>query len=272
MNFSKLIFEKLIQFNKGAKSGNAVLLAGGAGSGKGYARSFFTNISDSYRVVDVDKYKELFLKINKWYEQNRPNMPKKYPEIAGLNLKNPDDVTKLHEFGKAKDVEQKLYIEPMIRNIASREKPNIMLDKTMKKWDELIYNLGLLNAMGYKSENIHLTWVLADYKVALQRNQDRSRTVDPTFVQKSHEMIANIWNRIIKGSYQLDPKQFNGEIYIINNAGTAANPKAPQASEWDYVKIKESGRPISMTKEQKLKIVGWMKQYTPPEAEVRGEA
>ena len=87
--------EKLILYNQGKRYGQIVFLAGGAGSGKGFAvRNFMEK--EKFKVRDVDEWKRAFMEI--------ADTTKKYPEIKGLNLKNSKDVLKLHHFVKHKGI------------------------------------------------------------------------------------------------------------------------------------------------------------------------
>ena len=55
--------EKLILYNNGKKYGQIVFLAGGAGSGKGFARQRFIS-AESFKVRDVDELKMQFMKMD----------------------------------------------------------------------------------------------------------------------------------------------------------------------------------------------------------------
>ena len=52
--------EKLIMLNNGRKDGQIVFLAGGAGSGKGFAASNFME-KEKFKVRDVDEWKKTFM-------------------------------------------------------------------------------------------------------------------------------------------------------------------------------------------------------------------
>jgi len=84
----KYLEEKLILYNQGKRYGQVVFLAGGAGSGKGFAiRNFMEK--EKFKVRDVDAWKTAFMTL--------ADTTNKYPEIKGLNLKNSRDVLKLHK-------------------------------------------------------------------------------------------------------------------------------------------------------------------------------
>ena len=79
--------EKLIMYSNGARYGQVVFLAGGAGSGKGFAQSQFME-ADKFKVFDVDELKKLFIKVRG----------------LKMNLRNPDDVFNLHDIVKKSGV------------------------------------------------------------------------------------------------------------------------------------------------------------------------
>ena len=55
-----LLTEKLIMFNQGKRYGQIVFMAGGAGSGKGFASKNFMEV-DKFKVRDVDEWKKAFM-------------------------------------------------------------------------------------------------------------------------------------------------------------------------------------------------------------------
>jgi hypothetical protein len=76
LTFNQYLQEKQIIVGKGAKYGQVVFLAGGAGSGKGFATTHFLE-GTKFKIRDVDGLKKAFLKI--------AEMKNKYPEIRGLD-------------------------------------------------------------------------------------------------------------------------------------------------------------------------------------------
>jgi len=82
----------------------------------------------------------------------------------------------------------------------------------LKKQNKLIPNL---IGHGYKEENIHLVWVLTDYKLAVAQNRGRERVVPDDILLQTHEGAANtMWDILDKGKI---PKGLNGGIYVILN-------------------------------------------------------
>ena len=117
--------EKLITYNNRKPYGQVVFLAGGAGSGKGFAGSHFLD-SASFKVRDVDEMKTNLQKLNRLGKLTVDDILKKYGKkikpkdmeivnkvfnselprggkqtLRNLNLKNPDHVATLHFLVKA---------------------------------------------------------------------------------------------------------------------------------------------------------------------------
>ena len=88
MNLNKYqeLEEKLIIFSGGKNYGQVVFMAGGAGSGKGFAIKNFMQ-GEKFKIRDVDEWKKALIKLAK-IKGNK--------KISGLNLRNPEDVFKLH--------------------------------------------------------------------------------------------------------------------------------------------------------------------------------
>ena len=83
------LIEKQIIIGKGKKYGQVVFMAGGAGSGKGFAVKNFIE-GEKFKVRDPDEMKKAFLKLSE--------TKKKFKEIRGLNLNKPKDAFNLHIF------------------------------------------------------------------------------------------------------------------------------------------------------------------------------
>ena len=72
--------EKLILYGQGKRYGQIVFLAGGAGSGKGFAISNFME-KEKFKIRDVDEWKKAFMKL--------ADTKGTHPELKGLQLRNP---------------------------------------------------------------------------------------------------------------------------------------------------------------------------------------
>jgi len=198
--------ERLLLINNGKKFGQIVFLAGGAGSGKGFAASNFME-SEKFKIRDVDEWKRLFLKLNK--EKN------KYPEISGLDLKKPGDVFKLHKFSEKLGTKNKT-LALLLKDLNKDRLPNIMFDITAKNVKSITGVIPLLQAVGYDATSIHLVWVLTKYSVAVRANATRERVVPADVLLKTHEGAADTVYRIIKKQL-VSRSLLDGGIYVILN-------------------------------------------------------
>lgn len=203
--FEEFLEEKLIVFNGGKKYGQIVFMAGGAASGKGFAVSKFLQ-AERFKVRDVDEWKTAFMKIDE--------IKGKYPEVRGLDLKNPDDVFKLHTFVKEKGIKEKT-LDLLLRDTRADRLPNIIFDITAKDIKDITEVLPLLQEAGYEPRNIHLVWILANYKVALNSNLERSRTVPEDVLIKNHTGAAKTMVKIMQSGKM--PKGMDGDFHVILN-------------------------------------------------------
>ncbi len=218
LNFKKylveqeLLNEKLLLINNGKRYGQIVFLAGGAGSGKGFAGSNFMNSGD-FKIRDVDEMKKAYIKLN--------DLTHKFPELDGIDLKKPEDVGRLHAFVKKKKLVSNT-MDNLIKGMKNPETlPNIIFDVTMKDLDAVKENVPNLLEQGYKPENIHIVWILTDYDIAYNANLDRDRVVpygkdgSPNIILQTHEGAGRtMWDIVGKGKI---PKNVNGGIYVVLN-------------------------------------------------------
>ena len=256
--------EKLIMYNQGKRYGQIVFLAGGAGSGKGFAiRNFMEK--EKFKVRDVDEWKRAFMKM--------ADLQGKYPEIKGLNLKNSNDVAKIHMFVKKMGIKDKT-IDLMLADANSRHLPNIMFDITMKDANDIGQYMPKLIKAGYDAKNIHLTWVLTNYGVAIVNNQNRERVVADDIMLLSHEGAATSMYEVIKGKL---PRGLNGSVRVILNNRDNTIPyvdpdtKKPMKTsqgnilikDFTYLTIKKEGKSIGPEMDVKRQLLGWIAANVP---------
>jgi hypothetical protein len=274
---NKLLQEKQILLNHGADYNQAVFLAGGAGSGKGFASKNFME-GQKFRRFDVDRWKEDYIE----YFTGR------YPELEDLNLQNPEDVSKLHYFVKDRGIHNR-FINNVLLDSEPNRRPNVMFDVTLKEADKLHNYVPLLNNIGYDPVDIHLVWVLADYTVAVERNQNRERIVPHDILVKTHEGAAQTVSQLaMKGL----PRGMDGDVHaILNNEehtvffkddddeiiepeGSPVDLPGPlQKSDEDgtstvikdfkYLTLKEAGNPFREPIEIKETLAQWIKRNAP---------
>ena len=117
-SFRRYLSEKEIIVGKGARYGQIIFLAGGAGSGKGFAIKHFLQ-GNKFKIRDVDEWKQAFLKL--------AVLKQKYAKLRKLDLRNPKDVFKLHKFVKEKGIKDKT-LNLMLSQVKGGRLPNIIFD------------------------------------------------------------------------------------------------------------------------------------------------
>lgn len=257
-----LLYEKLVVFGGGAKYGQIVFMSGGAGSGKGFASSKFME-GEKFKIRDVDEWKKAFVKLAKLKDIN--------PELKHLNLTDPKDVFELHKFVKKRGIKDKT-LDLLLRDVRADRLPNIIFDitgKEMEDFDEVIPHL--LDA-GYKSNNIHLAWVLTNFKIAYQANLTRSRVVPADIFLDTHQGASKTMNKIIDRKRM--PSGADGRfVVIMNNRENTVlfqtgdtykgrkvdlknqrNMKVQNVSGFYYITVKEAGKPFRPEKRWKEEL------------------
>ena len=254
------LLEKLIVINKGAKSGQIVILAGGGGSGKGNA---VTNLIDtnSYKRFDVDELKRLSIAVAK---KNGDD------EIANLDLRKPEDVFKLHQYVDKKGLETKIF-DTMVASIKkSKELPNLLFDVTLKDTKKVSSRVETLVELGYKKENVHIIWVLAEYSVAIDNNKGRDRVVPEDILFQTHKGAAETMHSILSGNI---PPNIDGEIYVIFSDRRLTVVDKSKVSKGSYIedflysKVKDSGKSLKSETEIKKDVFSLAKTMVPSEVQ-----
>ena len=265
--------EKLIIVGKGKRYGQIMFLAGGAGSGKGFAISNFLE-GDKFKVRDVDEWKKGLLRIN--------SLKKKWPEIKGLNLREPKDVYKLHMFVKEKGIKDKT-LDKMLgdaRQTGAAKKgtlPNILFDMTLKDIKEIKSVMPQLIETGYDKRNIHLTWVLTNYHVAVKNNADRERVVPSDILLQTHEGAAKTMVDIIRGK---TPTGLDGAVNVILNNRENTIPftdskdkiikgsKSKQivVKDFTYLNMKKEGKKFNNINAIQKQLFSWISKNVPKTA------
>ena len=252
-------------YSGGKRYGQIVFLAGGAGSGKGFAIANFME-KEKFKVRDVDEWKKALQKL-----ADTRNM---YPEIKGLKLKNPKDVYKLHMFVKKAGIKEKS-LDLLLKDVNSDHLPNIMFDITMKDANDIGDVLPKLLEAGYDSKNIHLTWVLTNYAVSIVNNRNRERVVPEDIMLLSHEGAAKGMYDVVKGKL---PRGLNGGVRVVLNNRENTIPwidpdtKKPMkdhksgsviVKDFTYLTFKKEGKSIGPESDVKKQLLGWIASNVP---------
>jgi predicted kinase len=228
----ELIVEKLITYSNRAPYGQVVFLAGGAGSGKGFAISNFLD-SAGFKLRDVDEMKKQLQILNRIGKITIDQIISKYGKslsqsdidniraiqadgykLQNMNLRDPKHVMALHSLVKAMGIKDKSLANMLAAQTNPEVLPNIMFDITAKDITDITEVLPQLKAAGYQSQNIHLTWILTNYMVAMKNNKSRERQVPEDILLKTHEGAGNtIWGIITRAL----PKGMNGRVDVVLN-------------------------------------------------------
>jgi hypothetical protein len=230
-------------------------------SGKGFASKAFME-SEKFKIRDVDEWKKAYLELAKLKGIN--------PELKNLDLKKGDDVFALHQFVKgyrngvkdpSKDVKEKT-LDMLLNDVKADRLPNIIFDITGKEMGDFEEVIPRLIETGYEAKNIHVAWVLTDFKVAYTANLTRERVVPAHVFLDTHQGAAKTMQSLIDRKKM--PEGANGRFVVIMNNRTNTvyfntgdvykgrkvdlkNQKKEDAqgvSGFYYITVKEAGQPF----------------------------
>lgn len=275
--------EALITFARQTypRFGHVVLLAGGAGSGKGLVRKKLLGIEG--KVFDVDDLKSMAMKAPKILSRVKKEFG---TELDKLSLKNPDDVFTLHTIvGDELNLPKKreAAFAASVLTAPPDRKPNIIFDVTLKDLQKVANLAATVARLGYPKENVHIVWVVNDISVAMQQNKERERVVPEDILINTHRGVnSTMKDLVLVGSAR---NYVDGDIYFAFNKakidthfvkggkkGSGAFIKQKDkkgktiSSGANYVQVKKSGQPVNkdaLTKSLKAKL----NVYTPNNTE-----
>ena len=164
----------------------AVFMAGGPGSGKSFIAGKTTG-GLGLKIINSDAPFERFLK------------------QEGLSLKMPASETEPRDVQRAKA--KRVTASRKFQSIRSRL--GIIIDGTGHVYDKVADQASMLQQLGYETS---MVFVNTSLEVALYRNENRSRSVQPALVKKSWKDVQNNM-----GKFQ----QFFGpaNFFIVDNNG-----------------------------------------------------
>lgn len=263
----KYLNEKLITFGGKAypKFGQVVILAGGAGSGKGFVQKKLMGIEGI--TFDVDRLKELVMLSDKYASLVKQEFG---ADVSKLNLKNKDDVSKLHDIVSTLKISDKK-IANVFASVISADptrKPNLIFDVTLKDMTKLYNLIRRVEEMGYYKKNISLVWVVNQIEVAIAQNAERSRTVSPEILMATHEGASFTMNTLLRKGEDIT-KFLDGDIVLAFNSVnvdtkiTKSDKGGSYVEEANYVVIKEKEKPMIKFSDIEDKIIDKIKRYVP---------
>ena len=266
----EVLLEKLITFGGQAypKFGNIVIMAGGAGSGKGFIKDKLVGIEG--RVFDVDELKTLASKTPIIQKRVKAEFGVELDKLAA-NLKDPENVAKLHEIiGDALDLPDRR-MQSFYKSIlvgSDERKPNIIFDVTLKDLRKLQNITRQVGSIGYDKENIHIVWVVNDIEVAKAQNLKRARTVPTEILINTHRGASNTMQDILNLGKGLS-KYMNGDIVFAFNKVGVDSDVVKSGSGGMYVKdanyfyAKRKGKAPIPVKDLDADLKRKIKSYVP---------
>jgi len=261
------LIEKQIIIGKGKKYGQVVFMAGGSGSGKGFAITNFME-GEKFKVRDVDSWKSAFVKI--------AELQDKHKEIQGLDFNNPEDARKMHEWIKEKGIKEKT-LDALLSDARQGILPNILFDITMKDKDSIWETMPSLEKAGYDPKNVNIIWVLTNYSISIKQNRDpeRGRIVPDDIMLLTHEGAASTMLDFIKDG---TPRAVDGGVYIILGGKkntvlytdkdgkplrTGKNKDTFVVKDFKYLTLKEPGGRMTNDSGLKKQAFQWIKDNAP---------
>ena len=254
--------EKLILFNGGKNYGQIVFMAGGAGSGKGFAIKNFMQ-GEKFKVRDVDEWKKALIKLAKMKDSDS--------DLAKLNLRNPEDVFKLHTIVREKGIKNKT-LDLLLTGAKKDRLPNILFDITMKDSSDISDVAPQLIDAGYDAKNIHLVWVLTSYQQAAKANKERDRVVPDSILFQSHQkaamnMLQRIKSMALGNKTGIGRKHVDGQVHVIlnNREKTIFHPgyEGKAVKDFAYVTIKKSGKNYLKDTDILATVIRWVLDNSP---------
>ena len=289
------LVEKQILYNNGARYGQIVFLAGGAGSGKGFAVQHFMQGSE-FKIRDVDELKIAFQKLDALGKFTTQDLLDKYGDkisqadkdlikkelidknlkMGQLDLKTPTHVYILHVLVRATDVKNKT-LELMLAGAEKGQLPNLIFDSTFKEVEDMTSVLPKLFAAGYEPKNIHVSWVLTNYQIAIKNNKSRARVVPEDILLATHAGAAQTVYNLVTTAM---PPSVQGGVYVIlnnpENTIFIVDPKTnkaykdkkgnPVIKDFKYLTLKEPGKPAKKELDVKKQLLTWIRDNVTPGA------
>ena len=267
---AEMLMEKLITFGGKAypKFGNVLIMAGGAGSGKGFIQQNLIGLEG--KSFDPDELKKLAGK--------SPLINKRVKDEFGVDLKDlgsklkvPENVSKLHEIiGDALNLpnrKQAAFFASVMSADPDR-KPNIIFDTTLKDATKLQKLSRQVTELGYEKKNIHIVWVVNDIEMAKKQNLTRPRVVPAEILVNTHRGASNTMGDILRMGEALR-KYMDGDIVFAFNKMNVdtelvkSDHGGQYMKEADYVYIKRAGKSLPPLNTLNKRMLAKVKSYVP---------
>ena len=266
----EVLLEKLITFGGKAypNFGNVVIMAGGAGSGKGFVKDNLVGLEGF--VFDVDKLKTLAAATPAIQKRIKDEMGVDLADLAN-NLGDSDNVAKLHgilgDYLKLDD-RRMAAMYTSIMSAPSERKPNIIFDVTLKDLRKLQNITRQVKSLGYNATNIHIVWVVNDVEVAIDQNAKRSRKVPVEILVNTHRGAANTMADILNMGKKLTSYMDGDIVFAFNKVGVDSEiAKSSRGGKMvvdaNYFYVKRAGKPVTPVKKLEKDLRAKIQSYVP---------
>ena len=267
---AQMLMEKLITFGGKAypKFGNVVIMAGGAGSGKGFVQDRLVGLEG--KSFDPDELKKLAGKSTLINKRVQDEFGVDLKDL-GTKLRVPENVSKLHEIiGDALNLpnrKQAAFFGSVMTAAADR-KPTIIFDTTLKDAGKLQKLSRQVTTLGYDKKNIHIVWVVNDIEIAKKQNLERPRVVPTEILINTHRGASNTMGDILKMGETLRKYMDGDLVFAFNKIGVdsevvTSRKGGSYVKEADYVYIKRAGKSLPPLDKLNKAMLAKVKSYVP---------
>ena len=259
--------------------GNVLILAGGAGSGKGFAYDMAIDFDG--KKFDVDQLKSQLMKFPIGTKYDKMFFDDYGKHLSECDLANKDDVFNLHQFcddmNIASNLQSAFFRSVKELSMSKDElnnpehqkeiRPNVVFDCTLKSTAKLVKIATSCIDAGYDPRCIHIVWILNSHEVAKNQNAARPRRVPGEVLDDTHEGVSKTFRKLFDKSIEItDNEDLNkivdGDIWIFFNQSNVDNfvkvgdKKSPyfkggkkhdvgiQMDKINVVKVKSAGKPM----------------------------
>ena len=269
---SEVLLEKLITFGGKAypKFGNVVILAGGAGSGKGFVQDTLFGIEG--KKFDVDELKKLAAQSSTIQKKVKSQFGVDILDLS-KRLNDPENTSKLHMIiGDALSLPNKSQqaFFASVMTASSERKPNIIFDVTLKDMRKLANLTQQVQAIGYEKKNIHIVWVVNDVEVAKKQNLDpkRGRVVPQEILINTHKGASHTMQDIVKMGSGINRYMDGDIVFAFNKIGVDSEiVKSGKGGQYvvdaNYFYLKRAGKSIIPAKQLDVDMLTKIKSYVP---------
>lgn len=263
-----VLLEKLVTFGKQAypSFGHIVILAGGAGSGKGFVKDKLLGIDGI--TFDVDHLKKLSISAKGINSRVKKELGF---DLSTVDLREPDDVRRVHEilsdYLHLPDKKQQTVFTSILTANPNR-KPNIIFDVTLKDLRKLEKITSGVKDLGYDPRNIHIAWIVNDIEVAKKQNLMRDRIVPVEILINTHRGAQHTMKDVVTMGANLKKYMDGAIVFVFNQAFVDAELATSKRGgsyikSAEYVYIKHPGTPVMDLKQLDAAIIQKISRYVP---------